>query len=173
MRVFTIGHGTRPVEELVRCLAEAGVRALVDVRRFPSSRRNPQFNQAALASSLADAGIAYVHEPELGGRRSGEPGEERFSCIRTPAFRSYAARMDGDEWQAALTRALELPDPCLMCAETMPWRCHRRLIAELLVARRHDVVHLIAPSKRLAHLPFEGAEVRDGVLYLCGEPVAG
>src|ERR671923_2143585 len=109
MRVFTIGHGTRPAEELVECLQAAGVRTLVDVRRFPGSRRNPQFNQAALADSLADAGIAYRHEVELGGRRSGEPGEERFTCIRTAAFRSYAARIGTPPWQEALSRSLEAP----------------------------------------------------------------
>ena len=172
MRIWTIGHGTRPGEELVACLLEAGVSTLVDVRRFPSSRRNPQFHQEAVSRSLAAANIAYVHEPELGGRRSGEPGEERFSCIRTPAFRSYAARMSRPEWQAALEQALARPKPCFMCAETMPWRCHRRLIAELLVARGNEIVHLIGPGKRLPHASFDDADVRAGLLYLCGEPVA-
>src|SRR5919201_5750565 len=129
--VCTIGHGTRPAEELVECLHEAGVRTLVDVRRFPSSRRHPQFNQAALASSLAAAGIEYRHAEELGGRRSGEPGEERFACIGVGAFRSYAARMGTPAWQEALGAALAGPAPCFMCAETLWWRCHRRLIAEL------------------------------------------
>src|SRR5436305_11928476 len=77
MPLFTIGHGTRPNEELVACLREANVETLVDVRRFPQSRQNPQFGQAALAETLAAAGIAYRHELELGGRRSGKPGEER------------------------------------------------------------------------------------------------
>ena len=116
MRLFTIGHGTRPVEELVACLDEAGVRTLVDVRRFPASGRNPQFNRAALTATLGDAGIAYRHAEELGGRRSGEPGEDRFACIRVPAFRSYAARMADAAWQEALAQALAEPQPCLMCA---------------------------------------------------------
>ena len=107
MTVFTIGHGTRPVDELVTCLREARVGTLVDVRRFPSSRRNPQFGQAALAEALGEAGIAYRHEIELGGRRSGEAGEDRFACIRTPAFRSYAARMSDPAWQEALAAALK------------------------------------------------------------------
>ena len=123
MAVFTIGHGTRPVDELIACLREAQVETLVDVRRFPSSRRNPQFGQEALAESLGAAGIAYRHEIELGGRRSGEPGEERFACIRTPAFRSYAARMSNPAWQEALEAALGQPIPCFMCAETLWWRC--------------------------------------------------
>jgi uncharacterized protein (DUF488 family) len=172
MTVFTIGHGTRPVEELVACLLEAGVATLVDVRRFPSSRRNPQFGQAALAESLAAAGIAYRHEVELGGRRSGEPGEERFACIRTPAFRSYAARMGTLEWQAALETALAQPVPCFMCAETLWWRCHRRLIAELLVARSHEVIHLVRPGEKQSHRLSEDAEIRGEKLFLCGHFVA-
>lgn len=171
MRVFTIGHGTRPAGELVGCLQEARAQMLVDVRRYPGSRRNPQFNQAALSEVLREAGIGYRHAVELGGRLSDEPGEERFPCIRVPAFRSYAARMGTPEWQAALAEALEEPAPCLMCAET-PWRrCHRRLISELLVAKGHEVVHLVALGVREPHRPSPHAEVRDGTLFLCGEPV--
>ncbi len=172
MTVFTIGHGTRPLEELAATLAAAGVRTLVDVRRFPASRRNPQFGQLPLADGVAAAGIAYRHEPELGGRRSGEAGEERFACIRVAAFRSYAARMTRPGWQAALARALEEPAPCFLCAESVWWRCHRRLIAELLHARGHQVVHLLSGGERQPHRPWEFAEARDGMLYLCGQQVA-
>jgi uncharacterized protein (DUF488 family) len=173
VRVFTVGHGTRPIEELLEVLGEAGVRTLVDVRRFPSSRRHPQFNQSALAAAVEDAGIAYRHAVELGGRRTGEPGEERFGCIQVAAFRSYAARMATPEWQDALAAALLEPEPCVMCAETLWWRCHRRLIAELLQARGHDVVHLLRPGHSEPHRPWEPiSETRDGVLYLCGESVA-
>ena len=171
MTVFTIGHGARASDELVACLAEAGVRTLVDVRRFPGSRRHPQFNRDVVAASLEDAGIAYVHAEALGGRRSG--GGERFPCIRVAAFRTYAAWMGTDEFQAALADALAEPAPCFMCAETLWWRCHRRLIAELLHARGHEVVHLLRPGHVEPHRPWEPvSETRDGVLYLCGEPVA-
>jgi uncharacterized protein (DUF488 family) len=173
VRVYTVGHGTRPIEELLAVLEEAGGRTLVDVRRYPSSRRHPQFDQAALAASLAEAGIGYRHAVELGGRRSGEPGEDRFSCIQVVAFRSYAARMDRPEWQDALAAALEEPEPCFLCAETLWWRRHRRLIAELLHAREHDVVHLLRLGHSEPHRPWEPiSETRDGVLYLCGERVA-
>jgi uncharacterized protein (DUF488 family) len=172
MRVLTIGHGTRPAEELVDCLLEARAETLVDVRRFPGSRRNPQFNQAALSETLASAGVRYRHAVELGGRLSGEPGAERFPCIRVAAFRSYAARMGTEEWQRALEEALAEPAPCLMCAET-PWqRCHRRLISELLSARGHEVVHLIRPGRRDPHRLFDDSEVREGKLYLCGALVS-
>jgi uncharacterized protein (DUF488 family) len=172
-KAFTIGHGTRASAELVETLARAGVRTLVDVRRFPSSRRNPQFDREALAATLAGAGIGYRHAVELGGRRSGEPGEERFGCIRVSAFRSYAARMGRPEWQQALADALGEPGPvCFMCAETLWWRCHRRLIAELLAARGRRVVHLLGPHESERHRPWDEAEARGGVLYLCGERVA-
>ena len=172
MRVFTIGHGARPIEELLAALNEAGVETLIDVRRFPGSRRNPQFNEGPLADSLAGAGIAYRHSEELGGRRSNEPGEERFSCLRVAAFRSYAARMGTESWNRALEDALAEPVPCFMCAETLWWRCHRRLIADLLAARGHEVIDLLKPGNAEPHRLFDESEVRAGKLYLCGELVA-
>jgi uncharacterized protein (DUF488 family) len=172
VRVYTIGHGARPSDELVETLVEARVETLVDVRRFPGSRRNPQFGRAALAATVTAAGLHYLHAEELGGRRSGEPGEEQFACIRVAAFRSYAARMRTSAWQAALSQALAEPVPCFMCAETLWWHCHRRLIAELLAALGHDVVHLVAPSRSEDHRPSREAEYREGRLYLCGSEVA-
>jgi uncharacterized protein (DUF488 family) len=152
-------------------LQKAGVETLLDVRRYPGSRRNPQFNKGALAESVAAAGIRYRHVEALGGRLSGEPGEERFGCIRTAAFRSYAARMGTAGWQEALTAALDEPAPCFLCAETSWRRCHRRLIADLLLARGHQVIHLL-PDGLERHRLSEDAESRGGRLYLCGELVA-
>ena len=172
MIAWTIGHGTRPAEELVSVAREAGVCTLVDVRRFPGSRHNPQFNEPALTAALEEGGIAYRHAVELGGRLAREPGEDRFGCLRVAAFRSYAARMGTDRWQAALAAALAEPAPCFMCSETLWWRCHRRLIAELLHARGEHVEHLLAPGKRQEHRPLPEAEARDGRLYLCGVLVA-
>jgi uncharacterized protein (DUF488 family) len=172
MVVYTIGHGTRPLEELVSMLAAAEVQTLVDVRRFPGSRRNPQFNQGSLGPALTEAGIAYRHAVDLGGRLSGEPGEERFDCIRVPAFRAYAARMATPGWQQALAAALAESAPALMCSET-PWtKCHRRLIAELLHARGDEVRHLVRPDRTEPHVPWSRAETRAERLYLCGELVA-
>jgi uncharacterized protein (DUF488 family) len=168
--IYTIGHGKREGAELVTCLREADVATLVDVRRYPGSRRNPQFNQAALAATLAEAGIEYRHAVELGGLRSNEAGEERFACLGS--FAGYAARMGAPEWRDALARVLDEERPCLMCAET-PWlRCHRRFISELLVARGHEVLHLARPSEQESHQPHPAAEVRGGQLYLCGSLVA-
>ena len=172
MIFWTIGHGTRPVEELVSVIREAGVNTLVDVRRFPGSRHNPQFNETALRAVLEEGGIAYRHAVELGGRLRDEPGEDVFSCLRVAAFRSYAARMGTETWQAALAAALAEPAPCFMCSETLWWRCHRRLIAELLHARGEQVVHLLGPGKQQEHKLLVEAEARDGRLYLCGALVA-
>jgi uncharacterized protein (DUF488 family) len=171
MRTSTAGHGTRTSDELIEMLQRARVQTLVDVRRYPGSRRNPQFNRDALAKAVEAAGIRYRHAEDLGGRLSGEPGEERFGCIRTAAFRSYAARMGTPEWQQALAAALEERAPCFLCAETSWRRCHRQLIAELLVARGHEVLHLL-PDGVERHRLSDDAEVRNGRLYLCGELVA-
>jgi uncharacterized protein (DUF488 family) len=172
VRIFTIGHGARSGNELVETLVEAEVRTLVDVRRYPGSRRHPQFDRDAVAAAVEEAGIAYRHEIELGGRRSGEPGEERFACLRVAAFRSYAARMGTEAFQEALERALAEPAPCFMCAETLWWRCHRRLIAELLTARGHEVVHLIGPRQRQPHRLYDESEIVAGKLSTCGSQVA-
>ncbi len=152
-------------------LRAAGATRLVDVRRFPSSKRNPQFDRAVLEKAVAGAGVEYRHELELGGRRGGEPGEERYGCLRVAAFRSYVARLATVPVHEALARSLEAERPCFMCAETLWWRCHRRLIAELLAARGHEVVHLIRPGERQAHRFLPESEVRDGRLFLCGMPV--
>lgn len=172
VRVWTIGHGRRGVAELLACLEGAGVRTLVDVRRYPGSRRNPQFNQGSLATELGAAGIAYRHAVELGGRLSGEPGADRFACLREPPFRSYAARMGTPAWQGALAEELAQPSPCFMCAETL-WRtCHRRLIADLLEARGHEVFHLLRPHEVKRHRLSGEAEAIGGRLHVCGELVA-
>ena len=153
-------------------LTDAGVRTVIDVRRFAGSRRNPQFNPPSLASVLEDASVAYRNVVALGGRLKDEPDEDLFGCIRVAAFRSYAARMRTPAWQAALRSAVAEGDPCFLCAETLWWRCHRRLIAELLHARGEHVVHLLATTKQQEHRPWSIADTRDGKLYLCGELVA-
>jgi uncharacterized protein (DUF488 family) len=167
--IYTIGHGRRPIAELVDCLRDVEVATLIDVRRHPFSRRNPQFNQPAVTAALEDSGIEYVHAVELGGLREDVPDAELFPCLGQ--FASYAAHMRTREWRAAIDEALARPAPCFMCAET-PWlRCHRRFVSELLVARGFDVVHLIRPGEREPHRIHPDAAHRGGVLYLCGEPV--
>ncbi len=170
--LFTIGHGIRPLKELVETLREAEIATLVDVRRFPGSRRNPQFSQGPLRAALAEAGIVYRHAVELGGRLRGEPREEQFACLRMPAFRSYAARMATAEWQSALSDELATPRPCFMCAETAWTRYHRRLIAELLSARGRSVEHLLGPGRCEPHRLYHESKAHEGRLFLCGRLVA-
>jgi uncharacterized protein (DUF488 family) len=147
--VFTLGHSTRPLEELLRMLAEQDIAVLVDVRRYPGSRRHPQFSREALAPALAAVGIEYVHEPDLGGRRVARPGSPH-TAWRVEAFRGYADHMESPEFGAALARLSERAGrapTAILCAEAVPWRCHRRLIADALVVRGVEVLHLLAPGR--------------------------
>jgi len=174
--IFTVGHSTRPQEELVAILREAGVGLLVDVRRFPGSRRYPQFGKEALRAGLAAAGIAYRHEPDMGGRRDPRPDSPN-TAWRVAAFRGYADHMASPEFRAALER-LWAPAPgpaAVMCAEAVPWRCHRQLIADALVARGVEVVHLLAPGRRQAHVlnPAATAAADGSVVYVKGSSRRG
>ena len=142
--IYTVGHSTRPANELVELLEAAGVTQLVDVRTVPRSRRNPQFNSEALAISLAGHGIDYHHERALGGFRKPLPDSPNSGWDH-PAFRGYADYMQTAEFGAALERLMSIAraDPTsIMCAEAQWWRCHRRLIADALVVRGWDVRHL-------------------------------
>jgi uncharacterized protein (DUF488 family) len=148
-------------------LRDAGVELVVDVRAFPSSRRHPQYNRDALAAWLAAAGIAYRHLPGLGGRRSPVPGSENGGW-REVAFQGYADHLRSPEFQGALaeleTSARATPT-AIMCAEAVWWRCHRRLIADALVARGWRVEHLGSGSEPIAHELTEFAVVRpDGTV---------
>lgn len=173
-RVYTAGHSTRTAAELLELLLAAGVELLVDVRRFPGSRRHPQFGREALAASLAEAGIDYRHEPDLGGRRAPRP-DSPHTAWRVAAFRGYADHMETPEFAAALARleeaAAERPT-VILCAEALPQRCHRRLIADTLVARGHEVVHLLAPGRSEPHALHPDARVlaNGRLIYAAGEP---
>jgi uncharacterized protein (DUF488 family) len=150
--VQTLGHSTRSLDELVGLLEEFEIGILVDVRRFPGSRRYPHFSRDALADRVAGAGIEYRHEPDLGGRREARP-DSLNTAWRAAAFRGYADHMATEEFAAALQRVIEWQArrPALMCAEAVPWRCHRQLIADALVARGLEVLHVIGPGKVMPH----------------------
>jgi uncharacterized protein (DUF488 family) len=151
--LFTIGHSTRAIGELLALLAEHGIETLVDVRRFPASRRHPQFSREALAASLAAAGIAYLHEPDLGGRRQPRPDSPN-TAWRVAAFRGYADYMASEPFAAALERLLRSAArsrTAMMCAEAVPWRCHRRLIADAATAAGAEVLHVLGPGRADRH----------------------
>lgn len=162
-RLFTVGHSSRELSELLGLLTAAGVELLVDVRRFPGSKRYPHFSGDNLAPALADAGIGYEHPAGLGGRRRGSP-DSRNTAWRNAGFRAYADHMASPEFQLALSHLEELArrrPAAVMCAEAVPWRCHRRLIADALVARGWEVVHLIGPDRQEVHELHPDAVVED------------
>jgi len=175
--VFTLGHSTRSAAELIALFAGAGVERLVDVRRFPGSRRHPQFGREALAIALSEAGIEYRHAADLGGRRQPRPDSPN-TAWRVAAFRGYADYMDSPEFRAALDRLVawsaERPT-AVLCAEAVPWRCHRRLIADALVARGIDVVHLLAPGRSEHHALHPDARVLPDhrLVYPAGKDAQG
>jgi uncharacterized protein (DUF488 family) len=176
--VFTIGHSTRTIGEFVALLRGNGITRLVDVRRFPGSRRHPHFGRDTLPASLAQAGIAYRHEEALGGRRAGDPaaGPSPNTAWRVAAFRAYADYMATPPFRAALERltadAAE-GRPVIMCAEAVPWRCHRRLITDALLARGVPVLDIIGPGAPSAAVLSPHAVVQpDGGLIYPATPQA-
>ena len=154
MRIATIGHGARTLDNLLATLAAGGIARVVDVRRFPGSRRHPHFGHDALAAALVAAGIAYAWLPTLGGRRSRGTEPSPNPAWQVQAFRNYADYMDTAEFAAGFEELIALArdrPSAVMCAETHPSQCHRRLIADKLVTLGHEVVHLITPTRSEAH----------------------
>lgn len=170
--VFTLGHSTRPISEFLDLLREHGVRVLVDVRRFPGSRRHPQYSRDSLPASLQEAGIEYMHEPDLGGRRAPRPGSPH-TAWRVEAFRGYADHMESPEFGAALGRLMDRASRetvAILCAEAVPWRCHRRLISDALVARGVEVRHILGPGRAGPHEIDPNARVLPGGRLLYAGP---
>lgn len=152
----------------------AGIKTLADVRSAPGSRRHPQFGRSALAASLATAGIDYVHLPRLGGRREAAPDSPHVA-LNVDAFRGYADHMASDEFAADYARldALARRKPtAFMCAETLWWRCHRRLLADRLTVDGWDVIHLLALGRSEPHRLWDVARVVDGRLVYDGGTIA-
>lgn len=166
-RIWTAGHGSRSVEELLTLLREAGIECLVDVRAYPASRRHPQFAREALERSAAQAGIRYAWEGKaLGGRRK-PAGDSPHVALRSAAFRAYADHMVTEEFRGGverLTAQSREARVAIMCAERLPWACHRFLISDYLAARGTGVIHLIGAGPGREHRLHEAARVAGGVL---------
>jgi uncharacterized protein (DUF488 family) len=144
-RLYTIGHSTRTLDDFIGLLKREGVSHLVDVRAFPTSARYPHFNQEKLAESLALAGIRYTHFPALGGRRKVRR-DSHNTLWRNAGFRGYADYMETREFEEALDDLLALAARervAIMCAEAVPWRCHRSLISDAAVGRGAQVFHIM------------------------------
>jgi uncharacterized protein (DUF488 family) len=154
MTVYTIGHGNRAFEEFAGLLRAAAIECLVDVRAYPASRRHPQFSRDALEGSLAAAGVRYAWEGKtLGGRRKAAADSPHIA-LRSPGFRAYADYMATEEFRAGLQRLLGMAGSgrvAIMCAERLPWECHRNLISDSLVARGTRVLHLMDRGEGREH----------------------
>jgi uncharacterized protein (DUF488 family) len=177
MLLYTIGHSTRPLEEFIALLRAHAITAVADVRRFPASRRHPHFGRERLAEALAAEHVAYVWIEALGGRRRARP-DSPHTAWTNDAFRAYADHMDTPEFAHALAELLALARthvPAVLCAEAVPWRCHRQLVADALVARGHEVRHVLGldaapPHRMTAFARVDGARIRydSGQLALGG-----
>jgi len=160
--IFTIGHSTRPIDQFIHLLQAHGIERLIDVRTVPKSRHNPQFGSDQLAASLDRAGVGYAHMPALGGLRHPRPDSPNNGW-RNESFRGYADHMQTAEFEQALAQCIERANHeriALMCAEAVPWRCHRSLIADALIARGIDAREIVSPSVARAHklTPFARVE---------------
>ncbi len=162
LTIFTIGHSTRPIAEFIELLQSNGVAQLIDIRTIPKSRHNPQFNSEELAASLRAAQIRYVHMKELGGLRHARKDSINLGW-RNASFRGYADYMQTGEFEAGLNSAIELAmarPTALMCAEAVPWRCHRSLVADALLVRGIRALEIIGAAKPKEHTLTPFARVR-------------
>ena len=153
LTIFTIGHSTHPIGHFIELLQANRISQLIDIRTIPQSRRNPQYNSDALAASLRAARISYSHMKDLGGLR--HPRRDSINLgWRNDSFRGYADYMQSEEFSTAVRRAIELAHErptTLMCAEAVPWRCHRSLVSDALVARHIRVLEIISSAKPKEH----------------------
>ncbi len=166
--MFTIGHSTHPARDFVEILRSHGVSRIADVRTVPRSRHNPQFNRDVLPLSLAEAGIEYVWLQALGGLRRAH-SDSINTGWRNMSFRGYADYMQTVEFESGLKDLLALPrveTVALLCAEAVPWRCHRSLIADALMVRGVPVAHIMGPGKSYPHKLTPWLKMRGGnVIY--------
>lgn len=182
LSIFTIGHSTRPIREFIELLQAHGIKQLIDIRTIPKSRHNPQFNSNALAAVLRAEGIRYVHLKELGGLRHARKDSVNPGW-RNASFRGFADYMQTPEFTAGLDHAIKLAEEhptALMCAEAVPWRCHRSLVADALLVRGVHVLHITSKAEPKPHslTPFarvRGTEVTypgEGTLFMAAEAAA-
>jgi uncharacterized protein (DUF488 family) len=166
LRIFTIGHGARPIDRFIELVRAVGIERIADVRTAPGSRKHPQFGRDALEASLGECGIAYEWWGEqLGGFRRARP-DSRHVALRTAGFRGYADHMETGEFSRARDELIEtsrqLPT-AVMCAESVWWRCHRRMLADALVISGCQVIHIMDGPSLDVHRLMAAARIEDGV----------
>lgn len=171
--IFTLGHSTLPIERFVALLRTYGIEQLVDIRTVPRSRHNPQFNESALAGSLPSENFAYVHIAELGGLR--RPRKDSTNAgWRNAGFRGYADYMETPAFETALATLIALSRKArvaIMCAEAVPWRCHRSLVADALAVRGVPAIEILSESNWRMHKLTPFAQVRGTqISYPPGQP---
>jgi uncharacterized protein (DUF488 family) len=162
LRIFTIGHSNRPIEEFIRLLEAHGVKRVVDIRTIPRSRHNPQFNADVLPKSLHAVDIDYTPMKELGGLRH-TTRDSINTGWKNASFRGFADYMQTPEFAAAIDALIKIAaeeTTAIMCAEAVPWRCHRSLVADALVARKIDVEHILSATRAQPHSITPFARVR-------------
>lgn len=167
MRIFTIGHSIRTFDELAQTLVAHNVNILVDVRSFPRSIRNPQFNKDTIDRSLAELKIRYVWLQKLGGRRKGLGKESRNTCWKNKSFRNYADYMETSAFKEGAEEVLQLAregEAAIMCAESLYWRCHRSMISDFLKSKEVEVIHIIDSVRDREHEYSRCAKLVDGQL---------
>jgi len=153
LRILTIGHSTRTIDDFTALLQAHGVQLIVDIRTIPRSRRNPQFNEDSLAASLKNSGIDYVRLKELGGLRHPRKDSQNKGW-RNESFRGFADYMQTPDFEAGINELIGLARDrtvAIMCAEALPWRCHRSLVADALLVRGIQVEHIMTLKKRTEH----------------------
>jgi uncharacterized protein (DUF488 family) len=167
MRIWTIGHSTRTIEEFISLLKENAIKLLADVRAWPGSKRYPHFNKDALSESLSAQGIRYEHFPELGGKRKSKP-DSHNTAWHNASFRGYADYMETEQFQKGIERLLDVAanagPTAIMCAEAVWWRCHRSLVADYLKARGLEVLHVLGANKVDSHPYTPAARIVNGEL---------
>ena len=169
--LFTIGHSTRTLEELIGALAAHSIETLVDIRSFPMSRRLPYFNRESLEKALPAAGIRYVWMKDLGGRRKKSLAQSPNIALRNDSFRNYADYMLTPEFERAVTELVQMGKSsrtAYMCAERVYFRCHRMLVSDWLVAHGHEVLHLDDAGPVKPHTLMSEARMVDGKLIYRG-----
>jgi uncharacterized protein (DUF488 family) len=170
--LYTIGHSTRTIEELLAALRAHEIQTLVDIRAFPMSRRLPQFNRESLEKSLAEAGIRYVWMKALGGYRKKILAESPNVGLRNDSFRNYADYMLSVEYEQAMAEVISLAEQsrtAYMCAERLYFRCHRMLVSDWLVAHGHEVAHIDDGRPVKAHAITAEARMVDGRMIYRGD----
>ena len=167
--LYTIGHSTRTLEELIAALQGHSIQTLVDIRSFPMSRRLPHFNRESLEKSLPEAGVKYVWMKELGGRRKKIRDDSPNVALRSPSFRNYADYMLTAEFQCAIAELIRMAEhsrTAYMCAERVYFRCHRLLVSDWLVAHGHEVLHIDDTRPPKPHkLTAEARLIDEQVIY--------